>query len=135
MMVGSEPRDRELERRPGEEMEGENMKEGVPDDAENASCYCGGGLLSHRCGQLCLPCDRHMHDANGLLLPCPHPALRRLSRLHHLRCATSAAFLCSNCEDSCGGEPTVHWVEQLGGAEGDRAHLSRPWFPAFHAVT
>ncbi|CAN6328765.1 unnamed protein product [Urochloa humidicola] len=61
-MVGSEPRDRELERRPGEEMEeGEEVKEAVPSDAEKASCYSGGGVA------VAFYCRRHRDSGGGKL--------------------------------------------------------------------
>ncbi|CAO2152636.1 unnamed protein product [Urochloa humidicola] len=57
-MVGSELRDRELERRPGEEMEqAEEGKEAVPGDAEAASCYCSNSVAVY--------CRRHRDNGGG----------------------------------------------------------------------
>ncbi|KAK8445919.1 hypothetical protein SEVIR_9G407900v4 [Setaria viridis] len=124
-VVGSE-RDQELERRPGEEGEEEEAKKAAPGEAEAgagagadaASCdYCGVAAAAVYCradaARLCLPCDRHVHGANGV---CSRHARAPLcadcrAAAAVFRHAASAAFLCSNCDfgrhRDGGGEPAL----------------------------
>ncbi|CAL4922650.1 unnamed protein product [Urochloa decumbens] len=128
-MAGSELRDQELERRPGEEHEGE-AKKAAPGEtelgggagAEAASCdYCGGAAAAVYCradsARLCLPCDRHVHGANGVCsrhARAPLCADCRAAAAVFRRAASATLFLCSNCDfgrhrDGCGGgEPALH---------------------------
>ncbi|PUZ41094.1 hypothetical protein GQ55_9G476200 [Panicum hallii var. hallii] len=127
-MVGTE-RDQELERRQGEEeKEKEAAKKPVPGeaeagdgaDAEAATCdYCGAATAAVYCradaARLCLPCDRHVHGANGVCSRHARAALCADCRAAGavFRRASSAAFLCSNCDfgrhrDGSGGEPALH---------------------------
>ncbi|CAN6295104.1 unnamed protein product [Urochloa humidicola] len=125
-MVGSE-----LDRQPGEHEEDEAKKaapgEAEPadggDGAEAASCdYCGGAAAAVYCradaARLCLPCDRHVHGANGVCsrhARAPLCADCRATAAVFCR-AASAAFLCSNCDfgrhrdggGGGGGEPALH---------------------------
>ncbi|CAN6312769.1 unnamed protein product [Urochloa humidicola] len=120
----------ELDRRPGEHEE-EEAKKAAPgeaepadggDGAEAASCdYCGGAAAAVYCradaARLCLPCDRHVHGANGV---CSRHARAPLcadcrATAAVFRRAASAAFLCSNCDfgrhrdgGGGGGEPALH---------------------------
>ncbi|RLN22763.1 hypothetical protein C2845_PM07G25860 [Panicum miliaceum] len=88
--------DQALERRQGEKEKEAAKKpapgeaeagDGADADAEAASCdYCGAAAAAVYCradaARLCLPCDRHVHGADGgLLPPHPRPALRRPPRL------------------------------------------------------
>jgi hypothetical protein len=124
--VGS-VRVQELEQRPGEKGEEEEAKKAAPGGeaeggdgagAETASCdYCGGAAAAVYCradaARLCLPCDRHVHGANGV---CSRHARAPLcadcrAAAAVFRRAASAAFLCSNCDfgrhRDGGGEPAL----------------------------
>ncbi|CAN6325225.1 unnamed protein product [Urochloa humidicola] len=127
-MVGSEPRHRELDKEKGEEevkkaAPGEAAEAGGGADADAGSCdYCGGAAAAVYCradaARLCLPCDRHVHGANGV---CSRHARAPLcadcrAAAAVFRRAASAAFLCSNCDfgrhrdggGGGGGEPALH---------------------------
>jgi len=128
-MVGSEL-DQELEPRQGEEEKvKEEAKKSAPGDAEAgdgaaaeaASCdYCGAAAAAVYCradaARLCLPCDRHVHGANGVCSRHARAPLCTDCRAAGavLRRASSAAFLCSNCDfgrhrdGAGGGEPALH---------------------------
>jgi len=66
--------------------------------------------------RLCLPCDRHVHGANGVCSRHARAPLCADCRAAGavLRRASSAAFLCSNCDfgrhrdGAGGGEPALH---------------------------
>ncbi|XP_062215607.1 zinc finger protein CONSTANS-LIKE 13-like [Phragmites australis] len=114
------------ERRPGEE----EPKKAAPDEAETgegagmeASCdYCGGAAAAVYCradaARLCLPCDRHVHGANGVLsrhARAPLCADCRATGSIFRRASTASAaaglFLCSDCDferHRDGGDPPLH---------------------------
>ncbi|XP_062208893.1 uncharacterized protein LOC133910553 [Phragmites australis] len=121
-MMGS-GRDHEPERRPGEEEE--EAKETEPGDVAGteASCdYCGSGAAAVYChadaARLCLPCDRHVHGANGVCsrhARTPLCADCRATGAVFRRAASAAPtgglFLCSDCDfgrHRDGGEPPLH---------------------------
>ncbi|KAL6902089.1 hypothetical protein ACP4OV_004965 [Aristida adscensionis] len=116
--VGSEP--------PGEEQaEAEEAKNAAqPGEAEagaeHAGCdYCGGAAAAVYCradsARLCLPCDRHVHGANGVCSRHARAPLCAGCRAAGavFRRAAAGEFLCSNCDfgraggGGGGGEPAL----------------------------
>ncbi|KAL6593907.1 hypothetical protein ACP70R_048808 [Stipagrostis hirtigluma subsp. patula] len=105
--VGAEP--------PGEEGAEEELgiKKAAPGDAEagagagaeDARCdYCGGAAAAVYCradaARLCLPCDRHVHGANGVCSRHARAPLCAACRAAGavFRRASAGEFLCSDCD-------------------------------------
>uniref|UniRef100_A0A0A9EF57 CCT domain-containing protein n=1 Tax=Arundo donax TaxID=35708 RepID=A0A0A9EF57_ARUDO len=128
-MVMDSERDREAERRPGEEeRDGEEAKKaatpGEADAGTEAGCdYCGGVAAAVYCradaARLCLPCDRHVHGANGVCsrhARAPLCADCRAAGAVFRRASLAAGgglFLCSDCDfgrhrDGGADQPALH---------------------------
>ncbi|TVU47049.1 hypothetical protein EJB05_06627, partial [Eragrostis curvula] len=129
LVVGSEPpgQEEEVEEEPKKseaEAEAEAAEAGGGGGAEASCDYCSGAAAAVYCradaARLCLPCDRHVHGANGVCsrhARAPLCADCRAAGAVFRLAAAGGLFLCSDCDfgrqqrrdaGAAGPDPPLH---------------------------